>query len=66
MKSRSDRLRRAADALASPQSALFDGARLTIRERMEREAARPLRGGNEAPPAGGLFDVDARNQRDLF
>lgn len=39
---------------------------VTDRERAELQAGKPLRGGNAAPPAGGLFDEDAINQQELF
>lgn len=52
-----------------------DGGRQTVvpgaerigdRQLAERRGQQPLRGGNEAPPKGGLFDEDARNQADMF
>ncbi len=52
-----------------------DGTRQTLiegvnpvsnRDRMELESAKPMRGGNAELPAGGLFDDDARNQKDMF
>lgn len=46
---------------------LIDGvAPVTDRERLEAQAAKPLSGGNAAPPAGGLFDETARAQTDMF
>ena len=51
-----------------------DGGRQTVvpdaerdtRGATQRRADAPLRGGNEAPPRGGLFDEDARNQATFF
>lgn len=36
------------------------------RQRIELRGRKPLRGGNAPPPAGGLFDLDARAQGDLL
>lgn len=38
---------------------------VTERQKLERAASAALRGGDAPPPAGGLFDVDARAQIDL-
>jgi hypothetical protein len=38
---------------------------VTDQQRMAVEASRPLQGGDAAPPAGGLFDADVRQQIDL-
>lgn len=49
-----------------------DGKRQTVIPGAEQRpvagnpADRPLKGGNEPPPKGGLFDEDARNQTDIF
>ncbi len=42
------------------------GAERDTRGANQRRADAPLRGGDEAPPHGGLFDEDARNQGDIF
>ncbi len=60
------RKHRAADLTSDQQPALIDGTRLTVRDKLERVAAEPMRGGDAAPPAGGLFNDDARAQVDLF
>jgi hypothetical protein len=39
---------------------------VTTRDRLQSYAAQPMRGGDAAPPRGGLFDDDARNQLDLL
>ena len=39
---------------------------VTLREKLESLAGAPLRGGDRAPPAGGLFDEAARRQVELF
>lgn len=41
-------------------------APITDKARAELAMAKPLRGGNKPPPAGGLFDDDARAQTDMF
>lgn len=41
-------------------------APVTDRQRVEAEMAKPMAGGSKAPPAGGLFDEDARAQGDIF
>lgn len=38
---------------------------VTGKARADLAAARPMRGGDAAPPAGGLFDADARGQMDI-
>ena len=48
------------------QPELIEGARLTLRERLQLAAQRPLRRGDQTPPAGGLFDPEARQQGELF
>jgi hypothetical protein len=48
------------------QTVIPGAERITDRELAERRGQQPLRGKNEAPPKGGLFDEDARNQRDMF
>lgn len=55
---------RGADDL--PQLLLDGVAPVRDVERMALDAARPLRGGDAAPPAGGLFDDAARDQGGLF
>lgn len=42
------------------------GAERDTRGANQRRADAPLRGGDEAPPRGGLFDEDARNQATFF
>lgn len=49
-----------------PQLLLDGVAPVRDVERMALDAARPLRGGDAAPPAGGLFDDAARDQGGLF
>ena len=49
-----------------PQLLLDGVAPVTDRQRLDLEAARPMRGGDAAPPEGGLFDLDARDQAGLF
>lgn len=48
------------------QTVIPGAERISDRALAERQGAKPLRGGNEAPPKGGLFDDDARAQADIF
>lgn len=41
-------------------------APVSERQKLEVQAGKPLTGGNAAPPAGGISDMDARNQVELF
>ena len=52
---------------AAGEQALIPGvAAITTRERIAAEAAKPMRGGEAPPPAGGLFDTGAQAQIDLL
>lgn len=42
------------------------GAERDTRGATQRRADAPLKGGDEAPPKGGLFDEDSRKQGDIF
>ena len=48
------------------QTVIPGAERISDRRLAERKGAEPLKGGNEAPPKGGLFDEDARAQADIF
>jgi hypothetical protein len=62
-----DRTRRLQAAVASAwQAPLFEGARLSVAELLDREAQAHLCGGDAPPADGGLFDDAARRQPDLF
>lgn len=51
---------------AAGEQTLIPGVEpVTDQQRMAVEASRPLQGGDAAPPAGGLFDTDVRQQVDL-
>lgn len=39
---------------------------VTTRERLEAEAAKPMRGGNAPLQEGGLFDLESRKQLDMW
>lgn len=39
---------------------------ITDRQRLDTQADKPMQGGDAPPPAGGLFDTDARAQGDLL
>lgn len=53
-------------AEGKPQLLLVDLAPIGDRQRLAERARQPMRGGNRPPPAGGLFDLDARAQADLL
>lgn len=55
------------EATRAGDQILIDGvAPVSTRQRLEAQGAKPMRGGNAAPPAGGLFDLDARDQIDMW
>ncbi len=55
------------EATRAGDQILIDGvAPVTTRQRLEAQGARPMRGGDKPPPAGGLFDLDARDQIDMW
>lgn len=39
---------------------------VSTKEKLEAEGGKPMRGGDAAPPAGGLFDLEARDQLDIW
>lgn len=60
------RLRRATPGRRpEPLGAAMGLAPVTERQRLESAAGKPLTGGADAPPDGGLFDLGARDQIDL-
>lgn len=61
-----DKLETEPGAEGLPQTLIPGVKPVTDADRMGLRADRPMRGGNAAPPAGGLFDLDVRNQPDLF
>lgn len=57
----------ASERTAAGEQTLVPGvAPVTDKARAEAQAAKPLRGGDAAPPAGGLFDETARDQVDML
>jgi predicted kinase len=55
------------EVTAAGEQTLLPGVEaVSDRQRAELQAAKPLRGGDAAPPAGGLFDDGARAQVDLL
>jgi hypothetical protein len=49
------------------EQALIPGVKpVSTREKLEAEGAKPLKGGDAAPPEGGLFDLEARKQLDIW
>lgn len=55
-----------AGADGKAQTLLPGVAPVTSRQRLDVDAAKPMRGGAAPPPAGGLFDDAARGQIDLL
>lgn len=53
-------------AEGKPQMLIPGVAPIGDRQRLAQRAARPMKGGTAPPPAGGLFDLDARAQGDLL
>jgi hypothetical protein len=52
---------------AAGEQTLIPGVEpVTNQARLNLEAQRKLAGGTEPPPEGGLFDLEARNQEELF
>lgn len=51
---------------AGEQMVIPGAERISDRQLAERRGAEAMRGGQEAPPEGGLFDETARAQEDLF
>jgi hypothetical protein len=57
----------ASEKTAAGEQILIAGvAPVSTKEKLELEAAKPMRGGEAAPPAGGLFDPAATSQADLL
>jgi hypothetical protein len=54
------------DGPSGGRQTVIPGAERDVRGANQRRADAPLRGGDEAPPKGGLFDEDSRNQGDIF
>lgn len=58
---------RRSEATAAGEQTLIDGvAPVSTRERLEAQGKKPTRGGDAPPPAGGLFDIDAQKQIDIW
>lgn len=53
-------------AEGKPQTLIPGVEPVTDKARLDLEASRPLTGGDAAPPDGGLFDMNARLQDDMF
>lgn len=59
--------RGASEATAAGEQTLIPGVRpVSTKEKLEAQAAKPMRGGDAAPAEGGLFDENARAQPDLW
>lgn len=55
------------EATPAGEQTLIDGVKpVSTKEKLEAQAAKPLRGGDKAPPEGGLFDEGARQQIDMW
>lgn len=58
---------RGSERTAAGEQLLVDGVKpVSTREKLEAQAAKPLRGGDKAPPEGGLFDLGTRDQLDIW
>lgn len=58
---------RGSEPTAAGEQMLVDGVKpVSTKEKLDAQAAKPLRGGDQAPPEGGLFDLDARKQLDIW
>lgn len=52
---------------AAGEQTLLEGVQpVSTRDRLEAEGAKPMRGGDAPPPEGGLFDIEARQQIDMW
>lgn len=52
---------------AAGEQQLIEGVKpVSTREKLEAKGNKPLRGGDAAPPEGGLFDLDSRKQMSIW
>ncbi|MGO4833501.1 hypothetical protein AB4144_14635 [Rhizobiaceae sp. 2RAB30] len=59
--------RGASETTAAGEQTLIPGVEpVTTKQRLETEAAKPMRGGDAPPPDGGLFDLESRQQIDIW
>lgn len=55
------------EATAAGEQTLIDGVKpVSTKEKLEAQAAKPMRGGDKAMPEGGLFDLDSQKQIDMW
>lgn len=58
---------RGSEKTAAGEQTLIDGVKpVSTKEKLDAQAAKPLRGGDKALPEGGLFDIDAQKQIDMW
>ncbi|RWF46918.1 MAG: hypothetical protein EOS50_32880 [Mesorhizobium sp.] len=59
--------RRPSEQTAAGEQQLIDGVKpVSTREKLEAKGNKPLRGGDAAPPEGGLFDLESRKQMSIW
>lgn len=51
---------------AGEQTLLGGVKPVSTKEKLEAKGAKPLKGGDKPPPAGGLFDLDSQKQIDMW
>jgi hypothetical protein len=57
----------AAERTAAGEQTLLDGVKpVSTKEKLEAKGNKPLRGGDAAPPEGGLFDLESRKQMSIW
>lgn len=55
------------EATPAGEQALLPGVKpVSTKQRLETEGAKPMRGGDAAMPEGGLFDLEAQKQIDIW
>ena len=55
------------EATAAGEQTLINGVKpVSTKEKLEAQAAKPMRGGDKAMPEGGLFDLDSQKQIDMW
>jgi len=59
--------RRPSEQTAAGEQQLIEGVKpVSTKEKLEAKGNKPLRGGDAAPPEGGLFDLESRKQLSIW
>ncbi|OBQ59571.1 hypothetical protein EFV37_22175 [Mesorhizobium loti] len=59
--------RRPSEKTAAGEQTLIEGVKpVSTKEKLDAQGNKPLRGGDAAPPEGGLFDLEARKQLSIW